>query len=276
MEISDLKTKGYFSFDYPAELRAAVCAAVDSWMRFTACDSRQKLSVGYSSANAGVGYELKLGDGCSTDRKENFDIALGGEKWLRDAVARLGSKPAAQFLENGLKLVSYIHPLILKFAKNAERQFAIPGFADEVGNSGDAFFVRFIHYFGGLKSGYQTATPHADQGAFTLHLFESAPGLQYLNWHGSWCDMPVSDGQTVIIPGMQMQLCSRGGLRALCHRVMANEQTARTGRYSAVCFVRLKGMLKYNKAHHGRLQEKPAGFNYDMPQSEFEQLFVTE
>jgi hypothetical protein len=37
---------------------------------------------------------------------------------------------------------------------------------------------------------------------------------------------------------------------------------------------KLKNTPKYDKASHGRLQEKAPGFNYEMLQAEFEKLFT--
>lgn len=166
-----------------------------------------------------------------------------------------------------------IKPSIHDFAEQAEEAFAIEGFKDEVKKSEAAYFIRFIHYFGNRAPGEETAAAHADQSGFTLHLFESAPGLQCLTRDGNWIDMPVSEGETVIIPSMQMQLRSKGVLKALCHRVIATTDTARGGRYSAVCFVQLGETPTYDKLAQGRLQEKAPGFNYEMPLEEFATLF---
>lgn len=123
--------------------------------------------------------------------------------------------------------------------------------------------------------GDETASAHVDQSAFTFHLYESDPGLQGLTFdEKKWIDIPVSAGETVIFPAMQMQLRSKGEIRALCHRVIATECTAKHGRYSAVCFVQLKRTAKYDKDRCGRLQERKPGFNYDMPNAEFSKLFT--
>jgi isopenicillin N synthase-like dioxygenase len=112
-----------------------------------------------------------------------------------------------------------------------------------------------------------------DQSGFTLHLFESAPGLQCLTFKNKWIDMPVSSGETAIIPSMQLQFRSLGKLKALCHRVIATRETAQSGRFSAVCFVQLKNTPKYDKEMHGRLQEKIPGFNYKMSPDDFKKFF---
>ncbi len=93
-------------------------------------------------------------------------------------------------------------------------------------------------------------------------------------------DMPVSVGKTVIFSAMQLQFYSEGKIKALAHRVIANEASAKPGdgRYSAVCFIQLKNINKYNKAAFGRLQEllakHGADYTYDMPQGEFAKMFA--
>ncbi len=137
------------------------------------------------------------------------------------------------------------------------------------------WFVRFLHYFGGRKEGDEIATPHVDKSGFTLHLYESDPGLQYLDFAKQWRDMPVSLGETAIIPGMRLQYRSQNRLKAIYHRVIATEKVAQQGRFSVVCFIHLKNTPEYNKQKAGRLQEFPPGFNYDMPFSEFSKLFIS-
>lgn len=271
--IHNLKAKGFVTLDYPSALRKSVERTVGSWKDF--CDLSEKVKKGlpYSNNADGVGYELKDGVGNKADRKENFDLALSGRDWLDKNIVALKDPAAVRFVNDVTELIGIINPVIVEFARQVEKTFNISGFADEVEGSAGGFFVRFIHYFGNRKTGEETASAHVDQSGFTLHLFESHRGLQCLTYDKKWIDMPVSSGETVIIPAMQMQLRSKGELKALTHRVIANAETARSGRYSAVCFVQLKNTPKYDKDKHGRLQEKAPGFNYDMPHSEFSKLF---
>jgi isopenicillin N synthase-like dioxygenase len=271
--ITDLQSKGFVAVTYPADLRRAVERAIASWRNFCALPDTAKQEFPYSNNADGVGYELKEGVGNKADHKENFDVTVGGKDWLERNAARTGNASASEFMENAAGLVNIMKPIILDFAHATEKAFGVTGLAAETDNSENAFFVRFIHYFGDRMADDETATAHADQSGFTLHLFESATGLQCMTFDKKWIDMPVSAGETVIIPAMQLQLRSHGALTALCHRVVATKETARVGRYSAVCFVQLKGTPKYDKERCGRLQEKEAGFNYGMPHAEFAKLF---
>ena len=102
----------------------------------------------------------------------------------------------------------------------------------------------------------------------------SDPGLQHFTFEKEWEDMPVSSGETVIIPGMRLQYRSHNELKAVYHRVVATKETARTGRFSIVCFIHPKNTAQYNKEKAGRLQEFQPGFNYEMSFEEFAKLFV--
>jgi isopenicillin N synthase-like dioxygenase len=272
--ISDLRSRGFVTVSYPKELRNAVRDAHDAWMKFTALPLEKKKSLPYSNSADGVGYEFKDGSGPKGDTKENFDLTLAGRQWLEKNAGSIENPYAFAFVDRAATLVGLMKPIVIEFAKKVESEYGVIGLVSEVEQSDVSYFVRFIHYFGGRKPEEETASAHTDQSGFTLHLFESSPGLQCLTYDGTWTDMPVSEGETVIIPSMQLQYKSKGALKALCHRVKATAQTAEHGRYSAVCFVQLSRTPKYDKAKHGRLQEKEPGFNYGMSVKEFEQLFT--
>lgn len=272
MNIENLKTKGFVSISYPTNLRKAVKKTVVSWKEFCDLPKEVKTKLPYSNSADGVGYEFKDGSGVKGDYKENFDITLSGKNWLDENNGKIDNL-ATSFITNALDLVELSEPLILDFAKKVEDVFGITGFYEEVKESRDNFFFRFIHYFPNGEAGEETATSHVDQSGFTLHLFESAKGLECLTFDNNWAPMPVGDDETIIIGSMQLQLRSEGRIKALAHRVISNEITKDVGRYSAVCFVQLKNTPKYNKEKWGRLQEKEPGFNYKMDNIEFSKFF---
>ncbi len=271
--IEDFKTRGFVRIKYSPKIQWAIEQVAASWKVFCALPPEVKKSLPYSNNADGVGYEFKNGVGKKADRKENFDIALGGQAWLEENIEKIDDPVALQLLRDALMLVRLMKPLIVDFAMRVEQTFDIPGFAQEVAQSERGFFIRLIHYFGEREVDEETASAHTDQSGFTPHLFQDAPGLQCKTYDGPWIDMPVGDGETVIIPAMQMQLRSGGKLRALCHQVVATTETATKGRYSGVCFVQLKDTPKYDKERWGRLQEQTPGFNYDMSIEEFAQMF---
>ncbi len=270
---NEIATKGHITLEYPANLRKAVEETNALWEKFCDLPEEIKSSLVYSNNSDGVGYELKNGIGKNADRKENFDITIAGEKWLIDNLGKIDDPIALDFLRSAISLVDIMKDTVFDFALYLEQEYGIQGFHNEVKDSKDSFFVRFIHYFSNRIDGEEIATAHTDRSGFTFHLYESEPGLQSLSFKGDWEDMPVSSGETVIIPSMQLQLRSKGKLNALCHRVVATKITADIGRYSAVCFVQLKNTPKFDKGIYGRQQDRVPGFNYQMSHEEFQKLF---
>jgi isopenicillin N synthase-like dioxygenase len=274
MDIRDFKDKGFVSVPYPHDLRTAVAKTAVLWKRFCALPVEVKKSLPYSNGGAGVGYELKDGTGPKADRKENFDATPEGIEWLAKYADQVGDPVALEFIRSAVDLASLLKPSIVEFAEAVESEFSIKGFAKETEESAGRYFVRFIHYFGEREEGEETATAHVDQSGFTPHVFQDEEGFEVLSYGDKvWSGELIKEGEMLIIPSMQMQLRSEGKLRALCHRVVATQKTSKSGRYSAVCFVQLKDTPKYDKDSHGRLQEKPPGFNYDMPFEQFRTLF---
>lgn len=275
MKIKDLESKGFVGLQYPSALRDKVGKAMELWRSFCELPVESRAGLPYSNSADGVGYEFKDGKGRNADKKENFDVTTKGVVWLEENLSQVAEAgpSALAFARSATDLVLEIKPLIVEFAHEVEREYGLVGFAKEVSESEAGFFLRFIHYYGNAEVGEETANAHVDQSGFTLHLFESDPGLQCLEYDGDWIPMPVSEEETVIVTAMQLQLRSKGRLRALCHRVVADENTAVGGRYSAVCFIQMRDTQKYDKEKGGRLQEKKPGFNYDMPDSEFVELF---
>ncbi len=275
-DVRDFAKKGHVAVPYPAELKRAVLDTIDSWRAFCLLPAGLKSTFPYSNGGAGVGYESKTGSGPKGDVKENFDLSPGDAGWLYDNAKQFERAAVGRFIEDALRVAGELKPTVFDFAKRIEAEYGISGFEEEVRKSADRFFIRFIRYPAGQTAGTESATAHVDQSGFTFHLFESDAGLQYLPYEDrNWSGMPVSDGHSVVIPAMQLQLRSESKLRALAHRVVVNEDTAIWGRFSAVCFVQLADTAKYDKEKHGRLQEKLAGFNYDMPHEEFSKLFKT-
>jgi isopenicillin N synthase-like dioxygenase len=271
--MNTLKDKGYLVVKYPKDLRDLMEITIKSWKEVCMLPEDTKRDIPYSNSADGVGYELKDGSGNMGDKKENFDISLSGREWLLENIRVVNNQVILDFVNNAVLLVDRMRQTISDFAATVERDFEIKGFKQEVDDSMDKYFIRFIHYFPGASSGDEIARAHTDQSGFTFHLYESTPGLQCLEYDGDWVDSVVSSGETIIFNAMQMQLRSAGKLRALCHRVVATEESVRNSRYSAVCFVQLANTPKYNKSKNGRLQEKTPGFNYKMSVEEFSKLF---
>ena len=121
--IADLKTKGFVALSYPKDLRQAVDKDVESWKKFCALSTEVKKGLPYSNNADGVGYEIKDGTGNKTDRKENFDVALAGAKWLETHIGNIKNPVALEFVQNATALVGILKPVVLDFARQSEKAF---------------------------------------------------------------------------------------------------------------------------------------------------------
>lgn len=270
-----MQTQGSVRVTYPKNLQDAVASAVKAWKHFCALPEETRARFKYNSAGGmGVGYELKKTAGTCLDLKEDFHYTSGMREWLASAADAVGNRHASDVVATANSLLNLLTPFIIAFAQQVEKEFLLDGFAQEIADSQNVWFVRFLHYFGDRKVGDEIATSHADKSGFTLHLYESSPGLQFLDFKKQWKDVKMTHKDTVIIPGMRLQYRSHNTLKALFHRVVATRTTAQTGRFAMVCFVHLKNTPQYNKQGAGRLQEFTPGFNYSMSFQDFAKLFI--
>ena len=79
--------------------------------------------------------------------------------------------------------------------------------------------LRLIHY--PLDAGAEDRPglgSHTDYECFTL-LFATAPGLQIVDKHGGWVDVPLIDGTLIMNIGDMMEIMSNGRYLATRHRV---------------------------------------------------------
>lgn len=271
--IEELQDLGLANVNYPNDLREAVENAVDSWKSFCSLPREEKCGFAFldDKHGDGAGYELKEEVGSKKDLKENFHVTL----YQHERLAKIANNRTFPFLNDAKTLLDGMEPLILEFAHLIEAEYKINGFVKEVASCKPYWILRYLHYFGTQNEGAEIAAPHADKGGFTLHLYESDDGLQYYCIKDlSWKPMPVDEKQTVIIPAIQLQLWSKGALKALYHRVVATNATARSGRFSMVCFIPFQNIPMYNKSTYGSMQKHHVGFNYSLSHQEFSEFFV--
>lgn len=272
VSISELRDLGFVTVAYPAKLREAVEKAVASWKVFCGLPSEEKVAFSFleDGHGDGAGYELKEEKGSKKDLKENFHVTL----FQHGRLSAIANQRTFPFLADAKILLDCMEPLVLGFAREIEEEQGVEGLAQEVALSKPYWILRYLHYFGDQKEGGELAAPHTDKGGFTLHLYESDEGLEcYCVKTRRWMPMPVYQNQTVIIPAMQLQLRSEGSLKALYHRVVATEKTARDGRFSMVCFITMDHSPKYNKKAYGNTQTHEIGFNYSISHADFSRFF---
>lgn len=269
MDISTLQRDGFVSVAYPASLRPVVVRAMTSWQEFCTLPDEKKRLLSGGDRLKDLGYMRRQDEGQRADNKELFHAKLSTLGILGERVKLLEDWRALRFMYATSELLVATLPLIREFAVGVEERFGLCGFAKEVEQSQQHWTFRYLHYLGGEI----LAHPHADRGGFTFHMYEDAPGGEYLDFNGTWQGWPVNHERTIIFPSMGLQYRSRGKLKALWHQVVPTQETRVSGRYSMVAFIDFAMGHRYNDAVK-RLQDFDPGFNYHVEQRAFESLFI--
>lgn len=270
---SDLKKDGFINIEYPENVRSSVEETAQAWKNFCAQDKKSKDIFPYT--DEGGGYEFKDELGAGKDLKENFHMHLEVADNLA-GLAATGSDAAKAFIASGKKLLEDTYNFSKDVLEKIEEESGVVGLAERALRLQKKWTLRFLHYLPGAPVGAEIASTHPDKGCITLHLYESAGGLEYY-WKNKWQDMPVGVDYTASIGGMGLQYATKCEIKATNHRVIATEETARDGRYSMVIFMPIADVPGYDKERNGRTQDlilnRGVGFNYDMTFPEFQKLF---
>jgi len=262
---------------YPEAVRSLVLqVATVSWPAYCSLPQEIKSSFPYKkvpSTGSGIGYERKTRE-AGLDPKENFHLCYGEADWLRKMALESQNDIVIQFVTDALRLLENLKPLVIEQAQVIESEYQLQNLESDIKADFDNWVLRFLHYFPGAGVGNSLGDQHVDKCGFTLHLQESGPGVDQLTYDGEWTPMTVSETETVIIPGMRLQYRSQCKLKAACHRIVADENTATSGRFSAVCFVTIANTPVVDKEKAGRMQDQKAGFNYTLPFEELKTMFA--
>uniref|UniRef100_A0A7S0LEK9 Fe2OG dioxygenase domain-containing protein n=1 Tax=Coccolithus braarudii TaxID=221442 RepID=A0A7S0LEK9_9EUKA len=101
--------------------------------------------------------------------------------------------------------------------------------------------MRLFHYFSELEHPQVApgtprtgSSPHTDWHVLTLIVQDTTGGLQVLDPHGRWLDVPADGAEVVLLLGDYLHLLSQGTLHSPIHRVLL--PTAGSHRYSLTFF----------------------------------------
>lgn len=277
LSVNQMRGDGFAVLPYPGHISPRLERVAKAWKKFTSlpCEVRTKLTYlpDNPQGNSGTGYEPP--DPTKHDaRKHTYHVQHRDAAWLlRKSRA---ATPVATWLANeSLELLEELKPYIGEFGSAFEREFNLDGFTDNLMRGFDEWILRLLWYPPGYAPGEVIAKEHCDKGGGTLHLWETCPGVERLTFDTKeWVTFPVGNGESVVFSGMRMQYLTECATKALCHRVVATDEAAHEGRFSAVLFLNLDKVPYYDKARLGSTQSLPAGFNYDLPFAEFSQYFA--
>lgn len=269
MDLNLFKTTGFVPVEYPLALRMDVMDAADRYKDFCGLPLKEKLRFSRGDRSKDFGYMLRDDDKDTADKKEVFEFQYGQLGEFRRTLSGVKSSPAREFIEQVAMLIDGITPFVWRLARATEERYRVVGLERAIMDARRNWIFRFLRYPHNKKA---LAQPHIDKGMFTLHLYESEGGGEYLGFDRVWRPWPISDRQTVVFPSLLIQHLSRCLLKALCHRVLPLPETERDERFAIVMFID----AIYDRWWHEnrRTQDYPPGFNYSMPFGEFNRLFV--
>lgn len=268
MDVSRLDTEGFVPLLYPEHTARHMRYALKSWQRFCELSAADKARFSTPDRHHDFGYMFRGEDGQATERKEIFHVRAKDYMALWTIAQSVRNSDAMGFIQAVYSQIEAVTPLVSAFADAVEERYGLKGFGDDMLSAKDTWVFRYLRYPAGST---MLAHPHVDRGGLTLHLGETAPGGEYCSHvEKTWQHWPVGDDQTIIFPGMVLQHRSQGRLKALWHQV--TPMSSVEDRYAMVLFVDFKHTHRYSD-QSGRLAEKPVGFNWDLPWSEFDELF---
>jgi len=239
-----LKDNLFVDIDYPAEITALIGSA-QPWLDF--CNLPQELKNQMVFPNnpidaTGTGYFLRSKKEGRED-KEYFH-AYGN---LFELAQESGK---SKVIEQNPKLKDFfeyavnVHDVAHQFALTIGRQLGETNseLLNLINTGKVNSLLRFLHYTNDDQTDV-IAAQHFDRSLYTLHLYESASGLQFLDWNMQWSDAPIGAGKTVVFNGYRLEELTKGETQKTWHRVV--QKDGARDRVSMVLFVWTEAVESY-------------------------------
>ncbi len=231
--------------DYPKDITDLIADA-EPWKKFCALpqEIKNKFSFPNLENDKDIGYFLRS-KAQGREDKEYFHMwsvmreTLESEG-LSDFVA---SNPVLkEFFEYIYTVYDRAHEFALSIGNEMGKE--IPEFGEFVKDGKIRSVLRLLHYTN-TDDTEVIAAQHFDRSLYTLHLYESAPGLQFLDYDMKWKDAPIEHGKTVVFNGYRIEKLSDTKLQKTWHRVIKVGDSR--DRISLVLFVWAEGIHAYPK-----------------------------
>lgn len=262
-----------------SQLAKEIRVGVRSWKRFCQKPISDKIKFKYNENQHGdTGYEIKSKFLTkSSDYKENFHLNLHEYTSILSI-----DENRNKFIKNIPKIIDLLEPIAVNHAYYIEKRtkWVVKSLVDEVISSKPYWIIRYLHYYKPNQDQETTnqtlAKAHIDKDGFTIHLYESEPGLEILTLDRVWTPINKLESpgplNNFIMNGAQMQLVTNCNQKAIAHRVV--NRTNRS-RFAMVCFIPFLGCKRYNKTKYGSMQSHEPGFNYDLSPEKYGDYFET-
>ncbi len=235
MYYQKLRENLFVDIDYPTEITKLIGEA-EPWREFWKLPLETKKKFGFLShgEHADPGYRMRSREE-GRDDKEYFHLHPETNTYIMgDGLGGFVEKN--KILGNFFAYTNEIRDTGHQFALTIAREMGkdIPALGQLAGLGKIYSVLRLLHYTN-TSDIEIIAGQHFDRSLFTLHLYESGPGLQFLNWNMHWTDAPIANGKTVIFSGYQLERLTEGKLQKTWHRVVRKDDIK--DRISMVLFV---------------------------------------
>lgn len=277
---STMLTLGYQLMPYPDRLKKATDELAEAQKEWFAQPQAEKDKFKFSIKG---GYEGPYSKSERVDFKETFHYTIAfADKLHRHTLTDADKK----MLRAAYKVMHLMRSNIREFIQMVERTSGFK-LMKRVMKNFKIWTLRLLNYFPGKKP--ELAAPHPDKGFMTAVIHQSEEGHQNLSLDRSeWRDMHAGKENILMFSGLIMQLLTGCVFKGLCHRVIANKNSMKYGRQSAVLFVDIRGIY-LNKYPNGMDKPKvnsqtlfPNGDNYlydpngPLPPEEFNKFFTSK
>lgn len=237
MYYHQLKTNLFADVPYPQTTRELM-KKIEIWRQFCTLplEIKQKFAFPNHQGMWDDGYKKRRKVEGREDKEyfhfhANYKTILG-EYGLTEFVAN--TPVIANFWNFVDEIYEAVRQLIVTIGKDLGEK--IPGMQAELEKSKHLVTLRFLHYTPEDTNETVLAAPHFDRSGFTLHLYESIPGLQLLNWNNEWQDAPISESSTIVFSGYQLEYKTQEDIQKTWHRV-AHRPGHNETRISLIAFV---------------------------------------
>ena len=251
-----IKEKNFVELPFPIS-HSEFSKAADCFFEFLSLsyEAKQKflLYIDPTDQESMVGYMKRQHKNGDYDEKEYFHYNRYAEVEFAKLAEETGPK-ASEFFKCARYIYGSAEFIIGRVIKAFDAEF--PGMYEKFFplNAFPHFYLRFLKY-NVMGEGNFLAGAHYDQGACTLALAESAPGLRIGRNEATLKDVEHKDGTVIFMPGLQFHLFTSEEFTPAWHDVVQKSEhtlNKEVARWAIVFFadpVRDKRQTKWEDRH---------------------------
>jgi isopenicillin N synthase-like dioxygenase len=259
MLYKNLKENLFAVIEYPESVKHAVIETMQHWEQFCKLPQEVKDLFMYPDHQRfDAGYKRREKDKGRED-KEYFHFSACNHVFVSDypeAKIAYETRITVQHFFHAAANLHYkvSNTMIRNIVPELEESSSgrLKGLREDLFPSISIQNIRFLHYMP-EDDAVIVAKEHYDRSGFTLHLYESGPGLEILPLSEKgkkvedmqWIEIPMKENQTIMFTGYQMSQMSGTDLKHTWHRVRPKESVNRE-RFSAVMFNALSTIPSYD------------------------------